>query len=49
MNTANVSDFFNSIVNWDFLNEPLYRWWLFLLAIALSLFVWNGVLSFMKG
>lgn len=44
----NVSDYLNSAVNWQFLNEPLYRWWLFFLAIALSLFAWHGVLEFMK-
>lgn len=48
MNTASVSDFFNGLVNWQFLNEPLYRWWLFFLAISLSLFAWHGVLEFMK-
>jgi hypothetical protein len=44
----NFSDTLNNITNWQFLNEPLYRWWLFFFAIMLSLLAWNGVLDFMK-
>lgn len=44
----NVSDFFNSITSWQFLNEPLYRWWIFFLALALSAYAWHGILEFMK-
>lgn len=46
MNT--ISDFVSGITDWQFLNEPLYRWWLFFFALMLSLFAWHGVLEFMK-
>lgn len=44
-----VSGFINGISDWQFLQEPLYRWALFFFAVLLFLMVWNGVLSFMKG
>lgn len=43
-----LTDFVNTVTSWEFLNEPLYRWWLFFLALALSAFAWNGILEFMK-
>ncbi len=33
-------------VNWDFLDEPLWKWFLFLGALALMTWGWNGILSF---
>lgn len=33
-------------VSWEFLDEPLYRWFMFLGALALMMWGWNGVLSF---
>lgn len=48
MNGNTVSDFFDSVVNWQFLQEPLYRWWIFFIAFALFLFAWHGVTEFMK-
>lgn len=32
------------IVNWPFLNEPAWRWFLFVGALLLFLIVWGGVL-----
>lgn len=32
--------------NWSFMQEPLYRWFLFLIALSAMTFAWNGVLSF---
>jgi len=37
-----LSDF----TNWQFLNEPLYRWFLFFGAILLISYGWNGILSY---
>lgn len=42
-------DVLSSIADWPFLQEPLYRWMIFLVAIWAMLFAWNGVLSFMQG
>ena len=41
-------DFLNRVTNWEFLNEPLYRWFVFLIALSLMLFVWHAILSFMR-
>lgn len=37
-----------SLTNWPFLNEPIYRWFIFLVAISLFTAAWNGVLSMMQ-
>lgn len=33
---------------WDFLNEPLYRWFIFFVAISLFAGAWGVVLNHMK-
>lgn len=33
---------------WSFLNEPLWRWFVFIIALGLMLRAWQGVLSYMK-
>lgn len=38
----------NYTYNWPFLNEPLYRWAIFLVAITLIAAAWRGVLDHMK-
>jgi hypothetical protein len=38
----------STVVNWEFLQEPLYRWALFLIALTFIAYGWNGVLTFMK-
>ena len=40
-----VTDF----AKWTFLQEPLYRWVLFFVALALIGWAWRGVIEFMKG
>lgn len=35
----------SGIINWEFMNEPLYRWALFAIAWALILFGWSYVLG----
>lgn len=39
----------SNLTNWPFLQEPIWRWFVFLIAIGLFLNVWNGVLSYMRG
>lgn len=33
---------------WSFLNEPLWRWGVFVIALGLLLRAWSGVISYMK-
>lgn len=35
--------------NWPFLNEPIYRWFLFLVVISLFIASWRFVLGHIKG
>ena len=37
----------DKVTNWEFLNEPLWRWFVFLIALTLMAWVWGAVLSFM--
>lgn len=39
----------DKLYNWPFLNEPIWRWFLFLIVIGALLGVWNGVLRHLKG
>lgn len=39
----------DSTVNWTFLNEPLYRWVLFFIALTFIGIAWRGIIEFMKG
>lgn len=38
----------DSITGWTFLDEPLYRWAIFIVAIILILWAWSGVLGVAK-
>lgn len=38
----------DSITKWPFLNEPLYRWAIFLLALILIMGTWGMILGYMK-
>lgn len=35
---------FKSITDWPFLQEPLYRWALFIVAITMILWAWRAIL-----
>lgn len=35
-------------LNWEFLDEPLYRWFIFLVAISCFAVAWSAVLNFVK-
>lgn len=36
------------ILNWDFLDEPLYRWFIFFVALTLFLAVWGSILAYIR-
>jgi hypothetical protein len=33
---------------WEFLNEPIWRWFIFLVVLSIFIAVWNGVLRFIE-
>jgi len=37
------------VTNWTFLNEPLKKWFIFIIAFSLMLAAWSGILRLMKG
>lgn len=41
-------DFINNIKNWPFLQEPLYRWVLFLIALSIIGAVWAIIVGYIK-
>lgn len=41
-------DKIKSAFNWPFMQEPLYRWFVFLIAITLFSAVWARMLTYMK-
>lgn len=41
-------DAISAITGWEFLNEPLYRWAIFMIAISFIAFAWNGTLRIFK-
>ena len=38
----------NAVTGWRFLNEPLYRWFLFVGAVAFLVGAWKVILGYMK-
>jgi hypothetical protein len=42
-----VKNLFTGITDWTFLNEPLWRWAIFVIALAFITWGWNGVLGYM--
>ena len=36
-------------LGWSFMQEPLWRWFVFMLALGLMATAWNSVLRGMKG
>ena len=37
-----------NVVDWPFLQEPLWRWAIFVGVMLGFLYAWNGVIEFMK-
>lgn len=38
----------DTIKNWEFMSEPLWRWFIFAAAMIIILMVWGTVLAYMK-
>ena len=36
------------IINWEFLDEPLYRWFMFIVALTIFMALWGMVLAYMR-
>jgi len=47
-NANSFTDILNYVADWQFLQEPLYRWAIFIFALMAILFGYNGLLSLMK-
>ena len=43
-----LQNFASGVVNWDFLNEPAWRWAVFFVGASIFVMVWNDVLGLMK-
>jgi hypothetical protein len=41
-------NFIENIVGWPFMQEPLWRWFLFFGAVGAISLAWSGILDFMK-
>jgi hypothetical protein len=41
-------DLISKAANWPFLNEPIYRWGIFFLAVGAMGMAWNGVVDIMR-
>jgi hypothetical protein len=41
-------EYLQNIVGWEFMNEPLSRWFVFMGAFIAISIAWGGILSFMK-
>ena len=39
---------FESVKNWPFLQEPLYRWVVFIIALSFILGAWNSMLNYIR-
>lgn len=38
----------SNIYNWDFMDEPLSRWFIFIGAFAAMAWAWKGILAFIE-
>lgn len=43
-----MNDLMNKLATWPFMNEPIWRWFVFMVAMGGIMTAWNGVLAFMK-
>jgi hypothetical protein len=43
-----MTDFFSGVKNWEFLNEPMWRWFIFIIAFTFMLMTWGAILNYMK-
>ncbi len=43
-----MGSLYDNTLGWKFLNEPLYRWGIFFLAVGAMGVAWNGALHLMR-
>lgn len=43
-----IGNFFQKIADWEFLDEPLYKWFIFYIAMIAIAITWNIILGYMK-
>lgn len=43
-----MKEFFSGIKNWEFMKEPLWRWFIFVVAMTFILMTWGAILEYMK-
>lgn len=43
-----IADSVQNLAGWPFLQEPVWRWFIFIGAMLMMMFVWHGILDFMK-
>jgi hypothetical protein len=43
-----VSGFLSNALTWRFLNEPFYRWFLFIIILTAALGLWSSALRHMQ-
>ncbi len=41
-------EYLSGLANWEFLDEPAYRWFIWLGALSLMIYLWGVILSFMQ-
>ena len=42
-------DTIQKYIGTEFLGEPIYRWFAFLVVLMFAFVVWNGIIGYMKG
>lgn len=47
-NLGGRGDMLPNPLAWRFMNEPLWRWFVFVVALGFLLHAWRGVLNYMK-
>lgn len=43
-----MQDFLSSVTDWSFMNEPLWRWFMFFGAMLAITYSWHGLVDLMK-
>jgi hypothetical protein len=44
----NATNPISGVINWTFLNEPVWRWFIFMGALLLMNVAWADILDFIK-
>lgn len=46
---STLASAWQATAGWNFLQEPLWAWFVFVIVMGFALNAWNGVLAYMKG